>query len=207
MTIGIVKQPEFPEWRGSDSEDRFEARGIAHGSPALRDTPTYRAGYTPGACNTHELLAALIRGSQNLEAASGLLDSFPDLRSISNATIQELTCIPGIGFTKAAAIKAALELGRRMHLPLIATATIRSPEDAAEILMPMMGHLEKECLFVLALNTRNRLIGEPIQVYLGSLNASIVRTGEVFRPAVRANAAAIIAAHNHPSGAPRSAFV
>jgi DNA repair protein RadC len=53
---------------------------------------------------------------------------------------------------------------------------------------------------VLPLNTRNRLIGEPIEIYNGSLNASIVRVGEVFRPALRANAAAIIIAHNHPSG-------
>lgn len=49
---------------------------------------------------------------------------------------------------------------------------------------------------------RNRLIGEPIEIYHGSLNASLIRVGEVFRPAVRANAAAVLVAHNHPSGDP-----
>ncbi|MGB2895031.1 MAG: JAB domain-containing protein, partial [Anaerolineales bacterium] len=92
------------------------------------------------------------------------------------------------------------ELGRRMNAPDEDAPTIQSPEDAAAILIPKMGHLEKERLLVLPLNTRNRLIGEPIEVYNGSLNASIVRVGEVFRPALRANAAAIIIAHNHPSG-------
>jgi DNA repair protein RadC len=63
-----------------------------------------------------------------------------------------------------------------------------------------MGHLEKERLLVLPLNTRNRLIGEPIEVYSGSLNSNVVRVGKIFRPALRANSAAIIVAHNHPSG-------
>jgi DNA repair protein RadC len=66
--------------------------------------------------------------------------------------------------------------------------------------MPRIGHLEKERLVVLLLNTRNRLIGEPVEVYNGSLNSSMVRVGEVFRPALQGNAASIIVAHNHPSG-------
>ena len=55
---------------------------------------------------------------------------------------------------------------------------------------------------VLTLNTRNQLMGEPIEVYHGSLNASLIRIGEVLRPAVRMNAASIIVIHNHPSGDP-----
>jgi DNA repair protein RadC len=63
-----------------------------------------------------------------------------------------------------------------------------------------MQDLEQEHLFVLNLDTRNRLIGEPFEVYHGSLNTSLVRVGELFRPAIRANAASILVAHNHPSG-------
>ena len=166
----------------------------------LRDTPAYRAGYNPDNCSTQELLAAVIRGPDNIPGAYSLLESFRGLRGISHADIRELTSIPGIGQAKAASIKAALELGRRMNAPDEDAPTIQSPEDAAAILIPKIGHLEKERLLVLPLNTRNRLIGEPIEVYNGSLNASIVRVGEVFRPALRANAAAIIIAHNHPSG-------
>jgi DNA repair protein RadC len=63
-----------------------------------------------------------------------------------------------------------------------------------------MSTLEQEYLYVILLNTRNRVIGDPREVYHGSLNTSLIRTGEVFRDAVRVNAAAIIVAHNHPSG-------
>lgn len=166
----------------------------------LRDRPGYRAAYTPQACSTQELLAAVIRGSKSIPGASALLDQFRSLQAISNAAQQELTQIPGIGPAGAASIKAALELGRRLSTPADDTPAIQSPEDAAALLMPRIGHLEKEHLVVLLLNTRNRLLGEPIEVYNGSLNASMVRVGEIFRPALQANAASIIIAHNHPSG-------
>ncbi|TFH35996.1 MAG: DNA repair protein RadC [Anaerolineales bacterium] len=166
----------------------------------MRDRPAYRAAHTPEACTTQELLAAVIRGSDRLPGASALLDQFRDLQAISMAAQQELTQIPGIGPARAASLKAALELGRRLKTPAEDAPTIQSPDDAASLLMPKIGHLEKERLMVLILNTRNRLIGDPIEVYNGSLNASMVRVGEVFRPALHANAAAIIIAHNHPSG-------
>ena len=79
--------------------------------------------------------------------------------------------------------------------------TIQSPEDAAGLLLYEMGALEQEHLRVLLLDTRNRLM-RTVEVYQGSLNASLVRVGEVLRDAVRSNAAAVIIAHNHPSGDP-----
>jgi len=166
----------------------------------LRDTPAYRAAYTPDACTTQELLAAVIRGPNDIPGAQALLRSFRGLQAISNAAVRELTQIPGIGPAKAASIKAALALARRLTTLDEDAPIIQSPEDAAALLMPRIGHLEKEHLVVLALNTRNRLIGEPVEVYSGSLNTSLVRVGEVFRPALQANAASIIIAHNHPSG-------
>ena len=166
----------------------------------LRDRPAYRAAYTPEACTTQELLAAVIGGSHSFPGALALLDQFRGLKAISSAAQQELTQIPGIGPARAASIKAALELGRRLNLPGEDAPSIQSPEAAAALLIPRIGHLEKERLVVVVLNTRNRLIGEPIEVYNGSLNASMVRVGEIFRPALQANAASIIIAHNHPSG-------
>jgi len=77
-----------------------------------------------------------------------------------------------------------------------------SPADAAAILLPRLQHLEQEHLFILILDTRNRLIGEPVEIYHGSLNETLVRIGELLRPAIRANGASIIVAHNHPSGDP-----
>jgi DNA repair protein RadC len=64
-----------------------------------------------------------------------------------------------------------------------------------------MGALENEHLRVMLLDTRNRLI-KIVEVYRGSLNSSFIRIGELFRAAIRANAAAIIVVHNHPSGDP-----
>ncbi|MEW6569519.1 MAG: DNA repair protein RadC [Chloroflexota bacterium] len=200
MTRDTAYQIPFPVLSGQVlREDRHPPPRDRLWLP-LRDTPAYRAAYHPEACTTHELLAAVIRGSHGIPGAYALLDHFRGLRGISNAAQQELMQIPGIGPARAASIKAALELGRRMNLPDEHAPVVQSPEHAASLLMPKIGHLEKERLVVLLLNTRNRLIGEPVEVYNGSLNASMVRVGEVFRPALQANAAAILIAHNHPSG-------
>jgi DNA repair protein RadC len=78
---------------------------------------------------------------------------------------------------------------------------VRSPADVAQLLMAEMAHLEQEHFRVLYLDTRNRLLGSET-VYVGSLNASHIRVGEIFRDAVKRNCAAIIVVHNHPSGDP-----
>jgi len=184
--------------------EQVPRRPLAPGLPEglwlpLRDRPVHRAAYTPEACTTQELLAAVIRGPRSIPGALALLDQFRGLHAISNAAQQELTQIPGIGPARAASLKAALELARRLSIPPDDAPVIHTPEDAAAILIPLIGHLEKERLVVLLLNTRNRLIGAPIEIYNGSLNTSLVRVGEVFRPALQANAASIIIAHNHPS--------
>jgi DNA repair protein RadC len=78
---------------------------------------------------------------------------------------------------------------------------VRSPSDVAQLLMAEMAHLEQENFRVLYLDTRNRLLGSDT-VYVGSLNASHIRVAEVFRDAIKRNCAAVIVAHNHPSGDP-----
>ena len=82
--------------------------------------------------------------------------------------------------------------------------SITSPQDVAAMLMVEMGALEQEQLHVVVLDTKNHVI-EVVMVYRGTINSSAVRVAEVFKAAIRRNAAAIILAHNHPSGAPRSA--
>jgi len=102
----------------------------------------------------------------------------------------------------AARVQSALELGRRLlQASPEERFQIRSPADAATLLMPEMSLLEQEHLKAMLLDTRNRVI-TTVTVYVGSLNTSIVRTGELFREAIRLNAASIIVAHNHPSGDP-----
>jgi DNA repair protein RadC len=78
---------------------------------------------------------------------------------------------------------------------------VRTPADVAERLLPEMRHLDREELLVCLLNTRNVVLGRST-VYVGNLAGSPVRIGEVYREAVRRQAAAVIVAHNHPSGDP-----
>jgi DNA repair protein RadC len=78
---------------------------------------------------------------------------------------------------------------------------IRSPQDCAAMLMVSMGHLDQEELRVVLLDTKNRVQGVEM-IYRGSVNSAIIRVGEVFKPAVRANSTAIVVTHNHPSGDP-----
>ena len=160
----------------------------------------------PTAVSTAELIAIILRtgvGGENvLRLSERLLATFKDLPGISRASISELTQVKGIGPAKAVEIKAALEIGRR----LMATApqekaVVSSPGDAANLLMSEMTFLEKEHLRLILLDTRNGVLATPT-VYIGSLNASVVRIGELFRAAIKENAAAFIVAHNHPSSDP-----
>jgi DNA repair protein RadC len=150
-----------------------------------------------------EFIAALIGGDRQIEIAQALIGQFGSLRALARATPDEVQEVLGVGPSTAARLRAALELGRRLGvMDGEDPPPIQSPDDAANLLMVQMQHLEQEHLMVLLLDTRNRLMGEPIELYHGSLNTSLIRIGEVFRPAIRANAAAILLAHNHPSGTP-----
>jgi len=159
-----------------------------------------------GALSNVELLAIVlrtgVRGTSALDLAGHLLSSYSGLPGLARASYAELLAVHGLGAAKTAQLKAALELGRRM---LVISPedryTVRSPADVAQLLMAEMAHLEQEHFRVLYLDTRNRLLGDET-VYVGSLNASHIRVGEVFRSAVKRNCAAMIVVHNHPSGDP-----
>jgi DNA repair protein RadC len=159
-----------------------------------------------GALSTAELLAIILRvgvgGESALAMARRLLSTYNGLPGLARASFAELRAERGLGNAKTAQLKAALELGRRM---LLATPedrlVVRSPSDVAQLLMAEMAHLEQEHFRVLYLDTRNRLLGSET-VYVGSLNASHIRVAEVFRDAIKRSCAAIIVAHNHPSGDP-----
>ncbi len=90
-----------------------------------------------------------------------------------------------------------MELGRRSE----ERPQIKSPNDAANFLMPKLRHLQQENFVVMLLNMKNRLL-DTIWLYKGTLNSSVLRVGEIFNEAIRRKAAAIIVCHNHPSGDP-----
>lgn len=181
-------------------------------APMIRDMPEdsrprerlLHVGAT--AVSTTELLAIIMRtgvsGENVLRLAERLLAHFNGLSGLARASVTELREVKGIGPAKAVEIKAALELGRR----LLAAAPeerpkVTSPADAANLLMSEMTLLEQEHLRLILLDTRNTVLATPT-IYVGSLNASVVRIGELFRAAIKENAAAFIVAHNHPSGDP-----
>lgn len=158
------------------------------------------------AVSTAELLAIILRtgvGGENvLRLAERLLGRFGSLPGLSRATVAELNVVNGIGNVKAVEIKAALELGRRlMAAAPEERSRVSSPADAANLLMSEMMLLEQEHLRLILLDTRNGVLSTPT-IYIGSLNTSVIRIGELFRAALRDNAAALIVVHNHPSGDP-----
>ncbi|MCA9872849.1 MAG: DNA repair protein RadC [Anaerolineales bacterium] len=154
------------------------------------------------ALSTAEVLASIVQTHDALDLATDMLNQFGSLAALSRATISELCLFDGVGESQAGRIKAALELGRRMvSEPQDERPRVASPADAANLVMSEMMHLEQEHLRLILLDTRNRVLGTPT-IYVGSLNTSVVRVGELFRAAIRSNAAAVIVLHNHPSGDP-----
>lgn len=171
------------------------------------DRPRERlASLGPQALSNAELIAILLRvgvkGESAVTVGQRLLHKFGGLTGLHRAPFADLTKQHGLGDAKAAQIKAAIELGRRLTLESPEERpTINSPADAAALVLYEMSALEQEHLRVMLLDRRNRVL-ETVEVYKGSVNSSQVRVGELFKEAVRKNASAIIVVHNHPSGDP-----
>ena len=162
--------------------------------------------YGPGILSVQELLAIIIRtGTRDanaIQVAESVLYQFKNLRGVNNASVEELcAAASGIGGAKAAQIKAALELGRRLNQQDSQVVRIKSPADVAAWVMEDLRYLQQEQFRVLLLNTKNVIIAWE-EVSRGSLNSSIVHPREVFARAIKRSAAAMILVHNHPSGDP-----
>ena len=160
----------------------------------------------PQALSNAELIAILLRvgveGENAVQMGQRLLQEFGNLNGLQRASVLEISKAHGMGLAKAAQIKAAIELGMRLRLEAPEERpAIHSPADAAALVQYEMAALPQEHLRVINLDTRNRVINIE-KLYIGSLNASTVRVGEVFKPAIQRNAASIIVLHNHPSGDP-----
>ena len=157
------------------------------------------------ALNTGELLAILLRTGNKKETAidmaNKILHHCDGLKSLANISVEELSSFEGIGPAKSAQIKAAIELGHRIYKEAsTAKSKIAKPSDVVDLVMEMQ-FLEKEHFKVISLSTKNRVIGID-EVFVGSLNSSIVHPREIFKKALEKSAASVILVHNHPSGDP-----
>lgn len=162
--------------------------------------------FGPEALSAQELLALVIgRGIPKksvMNIAQELLAKFGNVKAISQATIEELSQIKGIGLAKAAQIKACFELGKREELePELKNFDIKDPEAVVKAIRASIKDKAKEHFKLILLNPRNKIIGIST-ISIGTLNASLVHPREVFKDAITHSAASVVLAHNHPSGDP-----
>ena len=153
-----------------------------------------------------ELIAILLRtgtkGISAIQVAEQVLQKFDSLDRLSRAGIEDLCQVKGIGPDKAIALKAAFTLARRMAQEIREEPpTLDTPERVADLLREANRAYEVENFQVVVVNTRRKLIRVD-NISQGTLDTILVHPREVFKPAISANAAAIILAHNHPSGDP-----
>lgn len=187
--------------------DAPTVRGHAIREIPVEERPRERlAARGAGGLTAAELIGLLwgsgTRGRSAVDLAADALAAHDGLSGLARASELELAALPGVGAARAAQLIAAFELGRRLLADWPAGRwTIRGPRDIAERLILQMGRLEREELRVVILDTKNHVL-RVATVYQGNVSSSLVRVGELFRDAVRVNAASVILVHNHPSGDP-----
>lgn len=173
-------------------DDRPREKLLLRGTQALSDT---------------ELLAVMLRtgtkGKTVIDVSRELLSKYQNLACLGSVTVAALQKIAGIGKDKAATLAAAFEISRRVYNQnkIKLEKKISSPQDVADILIPVLRDEVKEKFIVICLNSANKIIRYEV-ISVGNLNSSIVHPREIFKVAIDNNSANIILCHNHPSGNP-----
>ena len=172
------------------SSERPRERLLAHGAAALSDA---------------ELLAIYlrvgVRGKSAVDLARDLLQRFDGrLGALVDASLKDLASVSGIGSAKAAQLKASFELARRaLHQEMASRDSFASPGAVRDWLRLKLGNLPHEVFMALWLDAQNRLL-QADELFVGTLTQASVYPREVVKVALARNAAAVILAHNHPSG-------
>ncbi len=152
-----------------------------------------------------ELIAILLATGTGkttaVDLGKELLTRFGSIEKMSQASLNELTEIPGIGPAKAITLMAAFQLSRNMHKEVAERefTYFKQPSDVAKIFIPMLGHEKKEVFAIALLDSAGKYMWSE-KITIGTLNASLVHAREVFKPAIKHSAVSIILVHNHPSG-------
>lgn len=169
--------------------ERPREKLLARGASALSDA---------------ELLAIFLRtgvaGKTAVDVARDLLGEYGGLRALLGAEREALCATPGMGAAKYAQLMAALEIGQRFLAETLTRGTaLQSSRDTRDYLMARLRDLDREVFCALFLDTRHRVLVFE-ELASGTLNGTAVYAREVVRRALKHNAAAVIFAHNHPSG-------
>lgn len=160
----------------------------------------------PESMSTQELIAILlgsgIKGMPVLQLAHELLSRFGTLQKLTEATVEELCLVKGLGQAKAIQLKAAFSIGLRASRQATTIKTrIEHPLHAYHLVKDELESEKRELFVVILLDVRNCVICHQV-VAIGTLSNTLVHPREVFYPAIRHKAASIILVHNHPSGDP-----
>lgn len=180
-------------------------------SPSMQDIPPHDRPRErlltngAGALSNAELLAIILRTGtvqeNALRLAERILAHYGSLQGLAQATPDELNQIKGLGNAKVAQIAATIEFGKRlMTQQTDERALIARAADAAALMLDMR-NLRQEHVRVILLDTARRVVATPT-IYIGTLNASVLRISEIYREAITRNCPAVILVHNHPSGDP-----
>jgi len=152
-----------------------------------------------------ELIAILLStGTHNMNAVDigkELINKFDTLEFLSQASLEELQELEGIGPAKAIKLHAAFQLSRNMQKEKAENKIIycKNPEDVAKIFIPQMGHLKQEIFSIALLDSAGKFLRDR-EITRGIINASLIHPREVFRVAIKEAATSVILVHNHPSG-------
>ncbi|CVK18410.1 RadC family protein [Sporomusa sphaeroides] len=148
------------------------------------------------------LLAGCLREEPNGYMVTELVNSFPTVQDLMNASEDELKLIRGIGAVKARQLTAILEFVKKVNAPVAdKRVIIRSPQDVCNLVRSDMEYLQTEHFRVVGLSTKHHVLFQET-VSQGTLDASLVHCREVFKLLIKRASASAIFVHNHPSGDP-----
>ena len=156
------------------------------------------------ALSNEELLAILLRTGDKetsvIELSKKVLYHLHGLQDLKTMTVQELLTIKGIKLAKATTLIAAIELGRRLSREIKVTKyKIQSAFDIYELVKSEISHLEQENFVVIYLNVKGEVIHKET-IFIGTINQTLIHPREIFKPAIKLLASAVVFCHNHPTG-------
>jgi len=183
--------PVYRALREWASDERPRERLLSHGPEVLSDAELVAI-----------VLGSGIPGENVVELARRLLAEHGGIGGLIRSDVKAVQRTKGLGPAKAAQLAAAVELGRRAgQLDPDSRPLLDSPEAVWQLLGSRVMGKTREEVHILAVDTRNRLIGA-VRTLTGGVNAVGVRASDIFREAMLLDAHAIVLAHNHPSGDP-----